>query len=951
MACDIRMIDIMKEIGCVDGFHIPVANEENKSLEKEIKELLQNKARLLVTEESLDDELREYKNIFKNLSIQEAQNQKLIMANRQQYETEQHMLITAQRDNDNLSRENKAATKTLNQLIDDNNKLENELAKTDEHITRMRETIEWGEETLLAWNNDLAKENTDVNILERYHLEDNNMFKELDLRRKYLQRDVLERESIVEKEVSELLRVERELEQTSKLTRQAQHERNHLLEQWENAANFSNSNHKETQHIVEEINKIREAAREVYENMIETKRKYRDFLDANEDLEYEIYETKKFVNELKISNLNQVSETENMQSEVLAAQIALNTLGNSLANERTKRRHMRNEQAKLKTRIHQKQEEISKIKENISKLKSQSMNTEERLNELNRIYENQKTISERLLSEKNKVLNSTFHVQNEIKQLQTKIDLMNNLLEQNRNKQIMLRKEESKTKQLIMEKKEVSYNLSFQLEMVRIKIDEAKGTVDIEEMHRLRDELETLNRELSHVKDEQNQLEKQLKSSESESRRIIKEIERNNVDLESFRNRVEELSIRNEGGEKQIELLKEQNHRYHMDQMMAELKVEQMKKMTDNECEKVYSLAQQREEMTSEINRRKAEVAAIYEQINFEKKTLSDEKSLVKRKLDALVQYIEQRKNRYEILLVTLGGSGDGGDEERDDVKSSFTISEHRIRLAREKLELQDTGDRLDERVQKLETEIRAMENTLHVLNASNDCYKSSLCSVNPQSEEYKDKIRLEETYDNLNSEWLQKKKTLKRVQNEIRDLESQYKKCNEDLDDLINLRDIKENELERALKETNEQIMKLNRANNRIQFDTKQIDKSCKPDKRNALELIKRDIAVRLMRKVNKTVLELLSEMSVRDLGFEPVVKRYLSEKDLELPIVSGLTMMNKAKSSCGSSTGVSLIGSSCNGSVKSFSDENRKSSNYSTVNLEPPLRSHVRKSVAKEL
>lgn len=46
------------------------------------------------------------------------------MANRQQYETEQHMLITAQRDNDNLSRENKAATKKFNQLIDDNNKLE-----------------------------------------------------------------------------------------------------------------------------------------------------------------------------------------------------------------------------------------------------------------------------------------------------------------------------------------------------------------------------------------------------------------------------------------------------------------------------------------------------------------------------------------------------------------------------------------------------------------------------------------------------------------------------------------------------------------------------------------------------------------------------------------------------------------------------------------------------------
>lgn len=73
----------------------------------------------------------------------------------------------------------------------------------------------------------------------------------MDLRRQYLQRDVIERELIVEKEVNELLRVERELEQTSKLGKQAQNERNHLLEQWGNAANFLNANQKDSQKIVE----------------------------------------------------------------------------------------------------------------------------------------------------------------------------------------------------------------------------------------------------------------------------------------------------------------------------------------------------------------------------------------------------------------------------------------------------------------------------------------------------------------------------------------------------------------------------------------------------------------------------------------------------------------------------------------------------------------------------
>lgn len=35
-----------------------------------------------------------------------------------------------------------------------------------------------------------------------------------------------------------------------------------------------------------------------------------------------------------------------------------------------------------------------------------------------------------------------------------------------------------------------------------------------------------------------------------------------------------------------------------MEFMMANIKLEQMKKLTDNECEKVYTLSQQRQELT-----------------------------------------------------------------------------------------------------------------------------------------------------------------------------------------------------------------------------------------------------------------------------------------------------------------------------------------------------------------
>lgn len=133
---------------------------------------------------------------------------------------------------------------------------------------------------------------------------------------------------------------------------------------------------------------------------------------------------------------------------------------------------------------------------------------------------------------------------------------------------------------------------------------------------------------------------------------------------------------------------------------------------------------------------RKSELAKVNEQINAEKKKLLEEKSSMKRKLDTLVQYIEQRRNKYQILMATMGSEveSDVTNGNKDDDESSFVISKHRIKMTQEKLELQETGDKLDERVQKLEIEIRAMESTLHVLNTSNNCYKSSLSSVNPAS-------------------------------------------------------------------------------------------------------------------------------------------------------------------------------------------------------------------------
>lgn len=73
---------------------------------------------------------------------------------------------------------------------------------------------------------------------------------------------------------------------------------------------------KNAEKILQDINDIREAAQEVYNKMNENKQKYQDYLEMNEELEHEINEGHKTVNELKLLILKKQAENDHLQSEV-----------------------------------------------------------------------------------------------------------------------------------------------------------------------------------------------------------------------------------------------------------------------------------------------------------------------------------------------------------------------------------------------------------------------------------------------------------------------------------------------------------------------------------------------------------------------------------------------------------------------------------------------------------
>lgn len=66
--------------------------------------------------------------------------------------------------------------------------------------------------------------------------------------------------------------------------------------------------------------------------------------------------------------------------------------------------------------------------------------------------------------------------------------------------------------------------------------------------------------------------------------------------------------------------------------------------------------------------------------------------------------------------------------------ESESTQAYYVIKAAQEKEELQRLGDELDAKIKKAEKELRALENTLDVVNSNNDSYKQSYTKTGEQS-------------------------------------------------------------------------------------------------------------------------------------------------------------------------------------------------------------------------
>jgi chromosome segregation ATPase len=160
---------------------------------------------------------------------------------------------------------------------------------------------------------------------------------------------------------------------------------------------------------------------------------------------------------------------------------------------------------------------------------------------------------------------------------------------------------------------------------------------------------------------------------------------------------------------------------------LKKLELKKLRDSLDKKADEVLGLNKERIKLESGMKERFSEIDIHQDLLKTQLRSWLEELQTVSSELKSRMDKVEKLKKRYDITMVSMAPPEGTPQEENS---QAYYV----IKAAQEKEELQREGDDLDAKIKKAEKELRALENTLEVVNSNNDTYKQSYSKAGSQS-------------------------------------------------------------------------------------------------------------------------------------------------------------------------------------------------------------------------
>lgn len=347
---------------------------------------------------------------------------------------------------------------------------------------------------------------------------------------------------------------------------------------------------------------------------------------------------------------------------------------------------------------------------------------------------------------------------------------------------------------------------------------------------------------------------------------------------------MKEKKISVDGAMKQQKILHQQNQEKLVEQNLLKIKVAQMEKQIAKQQDKSYSLERHKMELEAAMTDRLIDVKSQTNLLTMKRKCLMDEKTQLKADIGERLLKIEQLKKRYELSTDLLGKNDDG---------TTVTAVQIKIEMAQEKFLLLNKGNEMNERILKAEDEARRMENTLKLMNFSNDEYRKVFETVTENSPEVKRLNELKNKHYQITDDIRSIKRNTIAIAEDIDLIDQQKDELMKELEDVLRTKLDNNDTLLKIHKELVDQETKLERADRDMKISLKSAKKRIKDQE--FINLYEKDIEIKERDDRNNSSLQQLADLVESTPDMSQTVTRHFLERGLSLP-----QNLRRAKSQC---------------------------------------------------
>ncbi|NXP46622.1 CCD39 protein, partial [Heliornis fulica] len=867
---------VMAELRWDDGYAMPVANAENKALEDELQKMQKEKANMQNELMDFEERIEAMTNHLKNIRQELSFAQSLYKARQNEIETEQHFKALAERECGHLKSKIKRLEDEILFLREKKSIHENTINKTTKKLENLKQQMNCDEEVLESWIKESDRKDDDAITIQKYAQKDEGKLRALTLQVEKLTVEANQKRRALGNEFTETITAQIELDRTAEDFRRVHQERQEVIRQWENTIQQMQKRDQQIDHCASLIKEIKQ---EITEKEILLKEKT-SFL-VNETLNNMEYEKKIVSAEREATSLRNEYQTQDTYR--IQLQDELDALKSTVDRTATDLESLRSEVTNLKKEIQKKQDRLSFLKEKNASLSNKlKLVTEETLTLEDRalrmeeiLKEEEKTVKEKE-TEMNQLKELFFKKTQELKVQKDKEKCALAEIEGSRTSLKNLKSRLHKLDADALKQQELIYNQDFYIQQIQRRLSRLEGEVNIDEKRVLEAKVAELKKTLEEKKNTYDVLHVQYKKLESDVHVIKKEMDKTGEETSSMTIKINELNLFNERSDQELKKAKAIKQEMMVEDNLLKLELNRLKDTLCNKTEKVLTLEKQKLELKQAIAERTEEIKIHKAMLDSQIRLVDQERQRISAEFQDRLNKIDRLKCRYEILTVAM--MPPEGKEEK-------THAYYVIKAAQEKEALQREGDDLDAKICKAEKEIVALENTLCVLKNCNSNYQNSFKVVTETSEEYEEKLKLEEEKKAADEKYRCK-------QRQIRDLQENLQTMEKELDIVLQQVAL----FQEQNKEKQGLILQLNRDIEKQKPKLERVKKQCSRLAREIRSLKKaqtetqeeRDIDLRDLKGFNRTFNKMLADVLEANPDLTTAFQTYFHQSNLELPTVA---------------------------------------------------------------